>query len=125
MAKELRARKLKNTAPVRKHIALSIAVPSDDAPVSVDEKGVPLTDPDFGLIERIPFTEDVDEHMAREVLPFEPNAIWDIDSAKKGYEIPITRMFYKPEETRTVDEIDANIERLIQELSAQFQEVKE
>lgn len=125
LAKELRARKLKNTARVRKHIALSIAVPSDDAPVSVDEKGVPLTDPDFGVVERIPFTEDVDEHMAREVLPFEPNAIWDIDSAKKGYEIPISRIFYKPQETRTVDEIDANIERLIQDLSAQFQEVKE
>lgn len=125
LKKELRAHKLRNTAGIRKHIALSVGVHEDDAPVALDEKGNKLTDSSSKMVERIPLTEDIDEHMEREVLPFVPNAEWDKDEAKTGYEIPFSRIFYQPEDTRTTEEIDQNIERLMNEMFAQFQEVKE
>ena len=125
LKKELKAHKLKNSAGIRKHIALSVGVPDDEAPIAYDEKGEPLTDSSSKMVERIPLTEDIDEHIQREVLPFVPDAIWDEDEAKTGYEIAFTRIFYQPEDTRTTEEIDANIERLMNEMFQQFQEVKE
>lgn len=125
LKKELRAHKLRNTAGIRKHIALSVGIHDDHAPVALDEKGNTLTDSSSKMVERIPMTEDIDEHMKREVLPFVPNAEWDKGEAKTGYEIPFSRIFYQPEDTRTTEEIDQNIERLMNEMFQQFQEVKE
>ena len=124
LKKALKSAGLKNTAGIRKHIALSVGVHDDNAPVALDEKGEKLTDNSSKMIERVPLTEDIDEHMKREVLPFVPNAEWDKDEAKTGFEIAFSRIFYKPEDTRTTEEIDANIERLMNEMLEQFQEVK-
>lgn len=125
LKKQLKAHKLRNTADIRKHIAQSISVPDENAPVALDEKGELLTDNASKMVERIPMTEDIDEHIQREVLPFVPDALWSADKAKTGYEIPFSRIFYQPEDTRTTEEIDANIERLMNEMFQQFQEVKE
>jgi type I restriction-modification system, methyltransferase subunit len=73
----------------------------------------------------VPATQDLDEHMAAEVLPFAPGVTWDESKAKDGNEIPFTRIFYVPEEPRPLAEIDADVQRLMGELSQMFQEVKE
>lgn len=124
LKKALKEAKLRNTEGIRKHIALSVGVHEDDAPVALDEKGNKLSNSSSKMIERVPLTDDVDEHMKREVLPFVPNAEWNANDAKTGYEIAFNRIFYTPEDTRTTEEIDTNIERLMGEMFEQFQEVK-
>ena len=63
--------------------------------------------------------------MQREVLPFAPDLVWDMAEAKTGYEIPMTRLFYKPEELPTLEELDSEIETVLESIRARFQEVKE
>ena len=76
-------------------------------------------------MERVPMSEDLDEHMAREVLPFAPEVKWDESKAKHGNEIPFTRIFYVPEEPRPLAEIDADVQRIMGELAEMFQGVSE
>ena len=45
--------------------------------------------------ETIPLTEEIDEYISREVLPYNPDAWVDEVKTKIGYEIPFTRMFYE------------------------------
>ena len=47
--------------------------------------------------------------LAPEVLPHVPDAWYDPDSVKIGYEISFTRYFYKPQPMRTLEEIRADI----------------
>jgi len=103
----------------------AMAVPDEDAPLAVDRKGAPVLADGWKIVERVPATQDVDEHMAAEVLPFAPGATSDESKAKDGNEIPFTRIFYVPEEPRPLAEIDADVQRLMGELSRMFQEVKE
>ena len=116
---------IKLTAPLKKHIMASMSVDDPQAPVSTDTKGKPVMDKSSKVVERIPLTEDVEEHMQREVAPFAPEMVWDEKGSKVGYEIPITRLFYKPEETRTLEEIDESIANRIAWLGAKFKEVRE
>lgn len=116
---------IKLTAPLKKHIMASMSVDDPQAPVSTDAKGKPVMDKSSKVVERIPLTEDVEEHMQREVAPFAPEMVWDENDSKVGYEIPITRLFYKPEETRTLEEIDESIANRIAWLGAKFKEVRE
>ena len=69
-------------------------------------------------------TENVEEHMAKEVLPFAPDAVWDESKAKDGNEIPFIRIFYVPGEPRPLAEIDADVQRIMGDLAKRFQEVK-
>lgn len=105
-------------------IMQAMAVHDDSAPAAVDHKGQPVSVAGWKMTERIPLTEDVDEHMRREVLPFAPDVTWDESAAKVGYEIPFTRLFYVPEEVRPLAEIDADVQRVMGELMDMFQEVK-
>lgn len=60
--------------------------------------------------------------MRVEVLPYVPDAWVDHERTKVGYEIPLTRHFYKYQPPRALDEIDAEIKALedeIQELLAE------
>ena len=107
------------------HIMTAVAVEDDNAPEAVDHKGNKVIDKASRITERIPLTEDIDEHMAREVLPFAPDLVWDMAEAKVGYEIPMTRLFYKSEEMPTLEELDAEIEIVLDSIRARFQEVKE
>ena len=45
--------------------------------------------------EIIPWTEDFDDYMRKNVLPYAPDAWIDEKKSKVGYEIPFTREFYK------------------------------
>ena len=101
----------------------AMAVPDDNAPLAVDRKGAPVLADGWKIMERVPASEDLEEHMATEVLPFAPGATWDESKAKKGNEIPFTRIFYVPEEPRPLAEIDADVQRIMGELAQMFQEV--
>ena len=103
----------------------AMAVPDESAPPAVNRKGNPMLADNWKIIERVPMSEDLDEHMAREVLPFAPEAKWDESKAKHGNEIPFTRIFYVPEEPRPLAEIDADVQRIMGELAEMFQGVSE
>ena len=53
----------------------------------------------------------VEEYMEAEVLPYVPDAWVDHAKTKIGYEIPLTRHFYRYVPPRPLEEIDAEIKR--------------
>ena len=102
-------------APVQKAVRAALAVRDDEAPVITDRKGNPEPDPDLRDNENVPlpsvplsFVDDptdrfatlvyrtaVDDYMRDEVLPYMADAWVDHSRTKIGYEIPLTRHFYK------------------------------
>lgn len=87
-------------------------------------KGKPQPDSSLRDTEIVPLGEDVEDYVAREVLPHAPDAWVDHDKTKIGYEIPFNRHFYVFEPPRDLAEIDAdladvtrNIQRMLVELA--------
>ena len=102
----------------------AMAVADETAPPAIDRKGNAVVDPDWKITERVAVSQDLRQHMENEVLPFAPDAIWDETKAKAGNEIPFTRIFYVPEEPRPLEDIDADVERVMGELMDMFSEVR-
>nr|MDQ6947303.1 SAM-dependent DNA methyltransferase [Actinomycetota bacterium] len=117
----------------------ALAVRDPDAPMITNRKGEAEPDPELRDQENVPlpdvvveFETDleprlatvdyrtaVDEHLHQEVKPYVPDAWVDHSKTKLGYEIPLTRHFYKYVPPRPLEEIDAEIQKLeveIQEL---------
>jgi type I restriction enzyme M protein len=65
----------------------------------------------------------VDDYMRHEVLPYIPDAWVDHDRTKIGYEIPLTRHFYRYVPPRPLEEIDADIRALEGEIQGLLTEV--
>ncbi|MEU6061103.1 class I SAM-dependent DNA methyltransferase [Streptomyces sp. NPDC047097] len=101
----------------------AMGVPDDSAPLAVDRKGKPVIVPGWKLTERVPLSEDLDDHMACKVLPYAPGAKWDESKAKQGTDIPFTRLFYVPKEPRPLAEIDSDVEKIMGELGDMFRAV--
>jgi type I restriction enzyme M protein len=59
------------------------------------KKGKKQADPALRDTENVPLKEKIDEYIAREVLPYAPDAWVDDSKTKIGYEIPFTRYFYR------------------------------
>jgi type I restriction enzyme M protein len=59
------------------------------------------------------------------VLPYVHEAWVDYEKTKLGYEIPLTRHFYKYVPPRPLAEIDAEIKKLEAEIQALLHEVTE
>lgn len=104
-------------------ITAAVAVDDETAPPAVNRQGKPVLVEGSKLTERVPLSEDVTEHMQREVLPFVPDATWDEGAAKVGYEIPFTRLFYKPTPMRSLEEIDADVFEVMRSLGEKFKAV--
>ena len=63
------------------------------------------------------FREDINAYIAREVLPHVPDAWVDYDKTRVGYEIPINRHFYVYKPPRMLDQIEAEITSLEEEIA--------
>ena len=103
-------------APLLKAIWAAVSVADPDGELQTDRKGDPLPDPDLRDNENVPLGEDVDEYLAREVLPHVPDAWIDHSKTKVGYEIPFTRHFYVYTPPRLLEEIDADLKSLEAEI---------
>lgn len=68
-----------------------------------------VIDPTLTDTETIPMKEDIDEYIAREVLPFVPDAWRDPSKDKVGCEFPLTRLFYRYTPLRDSFEILADL----------------
>ena len=126
-----------------KAIASLVRVPAET--VVTDVNGQPEADPDLRENENAPLpaitvqweTEVTDrlatveyhnsanEYLAAEVHPYAPDAWIDYDKTKIGYEIPLTRHFYKNVPSRPLAKIDAEIKQLETEIQALLHEVAE
>jgi type I restriction enzyme M protein len=84
-------------------------------------------DSDLRDTEQVPLLEEggIEAFLRREVLPHVPDAWYDPDSIKIGYEISFTRYFYKPQPLRTLDEIRADILALEKETKGLLAEIIE
>lgn len=86
-------------------------------------KGDILYDKETKDTELVRYDEDIDDYMAREVLPYAPDAKWffeeDLTKAKPvsktGAEIPFTRCFYKFTKLPSSEEVFAELKDLDKE----------
>lgn len=83
-----------------------------------DKKGKPVADKSLSDTENVPLVEDIDKYFEREVLPFAPDAWIDKKATKVGYEIPMTRYFYKYQAPESTDSIQARIAEIEQDITA-------
>lgn len=118
-----KARGLRVSTGLIDAIMNAVAVDDENAPTAVDRRGKAVLVEGSKFTERIPLSEDVTEHMERDVLPFAPDADWDEAAAKVGYEIPFTRLFYKPTPMRSLEEIDADVFEVMGSLGEKFKAV--
>ncbi len=109
--------------PVLKPLVAACFARDENAEPLTDQKGRLIPDPDLRDTETIPWTEDVGKYLEREVVPWAPDAYVDDPVGKKGYEIPLTRLFHKPVEPRPSDEIKVEIRALEREFRAAIEAV--
>jgi type I restriction enzyme M protein len=121
----------------------AVSVTDPGAPVVTGRKGAPEADPDLRDNENVPLPERGDsweadpterlqtpryrstvaDYMAAEVLPYVPDAWVDHSKTKIGYEIPLTRQFYKYVPPRPLTEIDEEIKAIEAEIQSLLVEV--
>lgn len=113
-------------------IADGLSLMDKEAEIQKDKKGSIIYDKETADTEIVPFKEDIESYMKREVLPHIPDAKAFFDenlSAKKpviktGAEIPFTRYFYKyqkPESSEALKQQFIDLEKSVQaRISALF-----
>ncbi len=130
---------------VEKQLWDILAVADPEAPIIATRKGQPEPDPDLRDNENVPLPEvivswvedvterlatveyrtAVEEYMAAEVLPYVSDAWADHSKTKIGYEIPLTRCFYKYVPPRPLEDIDTEIKELEADIQELLREVTE
>lgn len=79
-------------------------------------KGKPQADSSLRDTENIPLSEEIEVYFAREVLPHVPDAWIDHTRTKTGYEIPFNRHFYIFTPPRPLEEIDAELKQVTDQI---------
>lgn len=89
----------------------------------VKRAGKPVADSNLRDTENVPLSEDIDNYFEREVLPYSPNAWVDRKKTKIGYEIPMTRYFYKYKAPESSENIMRRLTDIEKELSTSLKEL--
>lgn len=76
------------------------------------KRGKPTADSSKRDTESIPWAEEIEDYMTKNVFPYAPDAWIDEKKSKIGYEIPFTREFYKYVAPRSSADIFAHLEEL-------------
>jgi len=123
--------KIKVAAPILKVIMQELSERDENADICTDKDGNPEADSDLRDSENVPWGQDVHQYYEKEVKPFVPDA-WintnvrdhkDGDIGKVGFEIPLTRYFYKYEPPRALEDIETDIEKVENELLGLLKEL--
>jgi type I restriction enzyme M protein len=93
--------------------------------IVTDSKGNPKSDIGLKDYENIPMADNINEYFKREVLPFVPDAWYDDNKMKVGFEIPFHKYFYQHRSLRSMEEIAADILKLEQETDGLLHEIIE
>jgi type I restriction enzyme M protein len=110
--KVLKGQSLSISAPVRKAILATFSERDETAAICMGEDGNPEPDPELRDTENVPLKEDIHHYFEREVKPHVPDAWIDEDKTKLGYEIPLTRHFYRYSPPRALKTIEKEIREL-------------
>jgi type I restriction enzyme M protein len=133
------------SASVIKAVVAGLAVRDQNAAIVTDRAGDPEPDTELRDNENVPlppvaltwvgdaaerlstgaFRDAVDEYLLDEVLPYVPHAWVEHERTRIGYEIPLTRHFYKYVPPRPLAEIDAEITSLEAEIQTLLDQVAE
>jgi len=131
--------------PIEKAVLDALAVRDPQADVVTDAKGNREHDPDLrdqenvalptlrvgylinpsARLATLEYRATVDNFIRSEVLPYVPDALVDYDKTKIGYEIPVTRHFYRYDPPRPLAEIDSEIKLLEVEIQDLLRQVTE
>lgn len=115
---------IKLEAPLRKVILAALSERDDNAEICCDKEGNPEPDPELRDTENVPLEESIWTYFEREVEPHVPDA-WvntairdpkDGEIGKVGYEISFNRYFYAYQPPRPLEEIEAEINTLQNEI---------
>ncbi|QRF22552.1 SAM-dependent DNA methyltransferase [Alicyclobacillus sp. TC] len=117
LKKVFKANGVELTAQIQKAILSALSDRDETADICRDAKGIPEPDPEQRDYENVPLKEDIHEYFEWEVKPFVPDAWIDEDKTKIGYEIPFTRHFYEYTPMRPLEDIQAEIVALEDEIS--------
>jgi len=128
------------TGGQRKTLWQTIGVHDETADICLHlsgaKKGEPEADPALRNTENVQFgwgghlkthealNETVQAYFDAEVKPHVDDAWIDWDKTKTGYEIPFTRQFYTYEPPRPLEQIDADLERVVGEIMSLLREVE-
>lgn len=114
----------KLSSPLKKAILSVLGERDEEADICMDPDGKPEADSELRDHENVPWGVDVHEYFEREVKPYAPDA-WINETVRDskdgkvgivGYEISLTRYFYKYEEPRPLEEIEGDLEKVENEL---------
>lgn len=124
------------SAPLKKAILGAMSERDDTADICTDGKGRPEPDASLRDYESVPLKEDIAVYFDREVKPHVPGAwiagveirggkavIVDETKVRVGYEIPITRHFFKYKPLRPLAEIDSEIRKVESEIQGLLAQV--
>lgn len=84
----------------------------DETGKPVLKKGKPVADANLRDTENVPLNKDINDYFEREVRPYAPEAWVNANKTKIGYEIPMTRYFYKYQAPEKTDEIIGRLKTL-------------
>lgn len=140
LVSHLRDHNLNLTAAQRKTLWQTIGVHDDAADLckytSGAHKGETEPDPALRDTENVPFgwgghpkthealRQTVEAYFDAEVKPHVDNAWIDWAKTKTGYEIPFTRHFYNYKPPRPLEDIDADLNRVVGEIMYMLREVE-
>ena len=130
-------------AALMKDLVKAAAQADPEGVLVTDRHGNPLPDADLRDNENVPlpagstpwdddvterlesaaYRAAIDDYVAAEVLPYVADAWVDYDKTKVGYEVPLTRHFYRYVPPRPLAEIDAEIKALETEIQELLSEV--
>lgn len=124
---------LKLSAAVTKAILSALSERDEPAAICRDKDGNPEADPELRDTESVPLSESVERFFEREVKPHVPDAWIDTDKRDEkdgkvgivGYEINFNRYFYRYTSPRPLEEIEADIRTIEQDIVRMLREVTE
>ena len=112
-------------ATIQKIILKALSERDETADICLDKKGNPEPDTSLRDNENVPLKKDIRAYFKQEVLPHVHDAWIDESKTVKGYEINITKYFYKYKPLRSLSEIRAEILELELQTQGLMNEVVE
>lgn len=122
---------MKLAAPLRKAVLTALSERDETAEICRDADGNPEADSELRDYENVPLKEDIREYFEREVRPHVSDA-WINESVtdekdgqvgRIGYELPLTRHFYKYVPPQPIENIQAEIADLEKDIVRMLREV--